>query len=191
MHEDFGRSGGVSDDDLARAVWRGREGAERAFGILYDRHTPRAYQTAWRILGGSRTDADDAVQEAWVRAIASLDTRVAGGDFGAWLRGIAAHVAIDIVRKQRRRGGGLDFDAAAEVALDEHDDGAARMDLEAAIASLPDGYRTVLVLHDVEGFTHEEIADRLRIAVGTSKAQLFKARRAVRARLSPRIEEKT
>jgi RNA polymerase sigma-70 factor, ECF subfamily len=183
MLKGLGRS--ASDDDLARAVWSGREGSERAFEILYDRHTPRAYQTAWRILGGSRADADDAVQETWVRAIGSLETRV--GDFGAWLRSIAAHVAIDLVRKQRR----LDFDAGADVAIEENDDVAARVDLETAIASLPAGYRTVLVLHDVEGFTHEEIAERLRIAVGTSKAQLFKARRAVRARLSPRIEETT
>ena len=185
MLEDLGRS--VTDDDLARAVRRGREGAERAFGILYDRQTPRAYQTAWRILGGSRADVEDAVQETWVRAIASLDTRVSGGDFGSWLRSIAAHVAIDIVRKQRR----LDFDANVDVALDENDDAAVWLDLETAIASLPNGYRTVLVLHDIEGFTHEEIGERLQIAAGTSKAQLFKARRAVRARLSPRIEETT
>jgi RNA polymerase sigma-70 factor (ECF subfamily) len=187
MLNDHDRS--VSDDDLARAVWRGdrRDGAERAFGILYDRHTPRAYQTAWRILGGSRADADDAVQETWVRAIASLGTRVGGGDFGAWLRGIVAHVAVDLVRKRQR----LDFDPSADVALDENDDVAARLDLETAIASLPARYRAVLVLHDIEGFTHEEIGERLRIAAGTSKAQLFKARRAVRARLSPRIEETT
>ena len=185
MLESLDRS--ASDDDLARAVSGGREGSERAFGILYDRHTPRAYQTVWRILGASRADADDAVQETWVRAIGSLDARRAmGGDFGAWLRSIAAHVAIDIIRKHRR----LDFEASIDAALEETDE-AARLDLETAIASLPSGYRAVLVLHDVEGFTHEEIGERLGIAAGTSKAQLFKARRAVRARLSPRIEETT
>jgi RNA polymerase sigma-70 factor (ECF subfamily) len=187
MLKDSDRS--ATDDDLARAICAGGDGCERAFGILYDRHTQRAYQTAWRILGGSRADTDDAVQETWIRAVASLDSRRLGGgaDFGAWLRSIAAHVAIDIVRKHRR----LEFNASADVALDENDDAAARLDLEAAIASLPPGYRAVLVLHDVEGFTHEEIGGRLGIAVGTSKAQLFKARRAVRARLSPRIEETT
>jgi DNA-directed RNA polymerase specialized sigma24 family protein len=60
----------ATDDDLARAVVR--DGSERAFGVLYHRHTPRAYQTAWRILGGSQADGDDAIQEAWVRAIGSL-----------------------------------------------------------------------------------------------------------------------
>jgi RNA polymerase sigma-70 factor (ECF subfamily) len=175
----------ATDDDLVRAVRR--DGSERAFGILYDRHTPRAYQTAWRILGRSQADTDDAIQEAWVRAIASLDTRRLDAEFGAWLRGIVAHVAVDIVRRQKR----LVLDGDIDCALDDTAARAERMDLESAIASLPAGYRAVLVLHDVEGFTHEEIGQRLGITAGTSKGQLFKARRAVRARLSPRIEETT
>ena len=175
----------VTDDDLVRAVRR--DGSERAFGMLYDRHTPRAYQTAWRILGGSQADADDALQETWIRAIDSLDTRRADAEFGAWLRGIAAHVAVDIVRRHQR----LVFDGDADLALDDVEDAIARLDLESAITSLPPGYRTVLVLHDIEGFTHEEIAEQLGITAGTSKGQLFKARRAVRARLCPRIEETT
>jgi RNA polymerase sigma-70 factor (ECF subfamily) len=175
----------VTDDDLLRAVRRG--GSERAFELLYDRHTPTAYQTAWRILGGSQADAEDAVQEAWVRAIGSLDTRRTAAEFGAWLRGIAAHVAVDIVRRHHR----LVFDVDIDVASDDGDDAVTRLDLETAIASLAPGYRTVLVLHDVEGFTHDEIAERLGITAGTSKGQLFKARRALRARLSPRIEETT
>jgi RNA polymerase sigma-70 factor (ECF subfamily) len=183
MRHDFDPS--VTDDDLVRAVRRG--GSERAFGMLYDRHTPKAYQTAWRILAGSQSDAEDAVQEAWVRAIASLESRRGGPEFGAWLRGITAHVAIDIVRRHQR----LLFDGDVELAMDDADDTVARLDLESAIASLPAGYRMVLVLHDVEGFTHEEIGERLGITAGTSKGQLFKARRAVRARLSPRIEETT
>jgi RNA polymerase sigma-70 factor (ECF subfamily) len=174
----------ATDDDLLRAVRR--DGSESAFSMLYDRHTPRAYQTAWRILGGSQHDADDAMQEAWVRAIASLDARRADAAFGAWLRAIVAHVAIDIVRAQQR----FVFDEGMELALDEDEPGV-RLDLEAAIASLPPGYRAVLVLHDVEGFTHDEIGERLGITAGTSKGQLFKARRAVRARLTPRIEETT
>lgn len=173
-----------SDDDLVRAMRR--DGSERAFTTLYRRHTPRAYQTAWRILGGSQADADDAMQETWVRAISALDSRRTEAEFGAWLRGIAAHVAVDIVRRHHR----FVFDDDVERAVDAADD-SDRIDLESAIALLPPGYRTVLVLHDVEGFTHEEIGERLGITAGTSKGQLFKARRAVRARLSPRIEETT
>jgi RNA polymerase sigma-70 factor (ECF subfamily) len=183
MTHHFGPS--ASDDDLLNAVRR--NGSERAFGALYDRHTPRAYQTAWRILGGSQADADDAIQEAWVRAIASLDSRRSDAEFGAWLRSIVAHVAIDIVRKQQR----LELDPDVDAALDEDEDPQERLDLESAIASLPAGYRAVLVLHDIEGYTHEEIGARLGITAGTSKGQLFKARRAVRERLAPRIEERT
>ena len=100
---------------------------------------------------------------------------------------IAAHVAIDIVRRQHR----IELEPDVDAALDEHMDPGERLDLESAIASLPAGYRAVLVLHDIEGYTHDEIGARLGITAGTSKGQLFKARRAVRARLTPRIEERT
>jgi RNA polymerase sigma-70 factor (ECF subfamily) len=99
------------------------------------------------------------------------------------LRGIAAHVAIDLLRRERLLDFAPDIDASIE-AVAEH------IDLEDAIAALAPGYRAVLVLHDVEGFTHEEIGERLGITAGTSKGQLFKARRAVRARLSPEPVEK-
>jgi RNA polymerase sigma-70 factor, ECF subfamily len=171
------------DTDLVRAVRR--SGSDEAFSILYDRHTPRAFQTAWRILGGSHHDAEDAVQEAWMRAMNTLDSWRTDDAFGAWLRSIAAHVAIDTLRKQQRLETGFDE------AWSEDEFPGDRLDLESAIGSLAPGYRAVLVLHDIEGFTHEEIGERLGITAGTSKGQLFKARRAVRAMLSPRIEGRT
>ena len=152
--------------------------------LLYDRHTPRAFQTAWRILGGDVQRAEDATQEAWMRALAQLDSWRASEAFGAWLRGIAAHVAIDLLRRERRLEFAPDVDDRVETMAEY-------IDLEAAIASLAPGYRAVLVLHDVEGFTHEEIAERLGITAGTSKGQLFKARRAVRARLLPKAMERS
>jgi RNA polymerase sigma-70 factor, ECF subfamily len=161
------------------------ERSDHAFSVLYDRHTPAAFQTAWRILGGRTNAAEDVVQDAWIRAIESLDRWRGSGPFGAWLRGITAHVAIDAVRSELR---------FTDEALDEttgDDTSADRLDLEAAIAGLPPGYRTVLVLHDVEGFTHEEIASRLGITAGTSKTQLFRARRAVRARIALPTEGRT
>jgi RNA polymerase sigma-70 factor (ECF subfamily) len=154
------------------------ERSEHAFSVLYDRHTPAAFQTAWRILGGRTSAAEDVVQDAWIRAIESIDRWRGNGPFGAWLRGITAHVAIDAVRSELR---------FADELLDEStsdDTSAERLDLETAIAALPMGYRTVLLLHDVEGFTHEEIAAQLGVTAGTSKTQLFRARRAVRARIA-------
>jgi RNA polymerase sigma-70 factor (ECF subfamily) len=170
------------DVQLVAAIQRDRSDA--AFSALYDRHTPRAFQTAWHILGGNAHEAEDVIQEAWIRAIATLDTWRKDEAFGAWLRGITAHVAIDLLRRQRRF---VTDDDAEPIAAEESPE---RIDLETAIAALAPGYRAVLVLHDIEGFTHEEIAERLGISVGTSKGQLFKARRVLRARLSPSTAEK-
>jgi RNA polymerase sigma-70 factor (ECF subfamily) len=172
----------LSDADLVSAVQNDR--SDDAFSVLYDRHTPRAFQTAWRILGGNPQLTEDAVQDAWIRAVSRLDAWSRGEAFGAWLRGITVHVAIDLLRRELR----LPFAADVDVAVPEHH--AEHIDLESAIAALAPGYRAVLVLHDIEGFTHEEIAVQLGITAGTSKGQLFKARRAVRARLATTTAEK-
>jgi RNA polymerase sigma-70 factor (ECF subfamily) len=173
----------ATDEALVSAIRH--ELSEAAFAMLYDRHTPRAFQTAWRIVGGNPHEAEDVVQEAWLRAVSTLDRWAARSEFGGWFRAIAAHVAIDVVRKNGR----LLFDADLDVACEEST--VEWMDMEAAILSLAPGYRAVLVLHDIEGFTHEEIGERLGITAGTSKGQLFKARRAVRARLAPGLERRT
>jgi RNA polymerase sigma-70 factor (ECF subfamily) len=178
MSESFDAT--TADSILVRAVRR--DGSEAAFGVLYDRHTPRAFQAAWRILGGDQHAAEDAVQEAWIRAIGTLHVWRSDAAFGAWVRSIAAHVAIDALRKTQR------FEMETDAEWNDPESSPDHIDLETAIASLAPGYRAVLVLHDIEGFTHEEIADRLGITAGTSKGQLFKARRAVRAALSPGID---
>jgi RNA polymerase sigma-70 factor (ECF subfamily) len=171
-----------TDTELVLAIRRDRSDA--AFSILYDRHTPRAFQTAWRILGGNAHEAEDAMQDAWIRAVATLDRWQNSEAFGAWLRGITAHVAIDLLRRERRLTFGTDLEPPATEQPEQ-------IDIESAIAELAPGYRAVLVMHDVEGFTHEEIGERLGITAGTSKGQLFKARRVIRARLSPSIAERS
>jgi RNA polymerase sigma-70 factor (ECF subfamily) len=164
-----------TDDALAREVRR--TGSETAFEVLYDRHTPRLLQTAWRMFGGAQHAAEDAVQEAWVRACVNLADWRGDAPFAAWVRGIVVHVVLDTMRRDR-----WFVDGAAEPTADTPADD--WLDLESAIAALPAGYRAVLVLHDIEGFTHEEIGAQLGIMAGTSKGQLFKARRAVRAWLT-------
>ena len=168
-----------ADHALIREVRR--NGCETAFGILYDRHTPPLLQTAWRMFGGAQHAAEDAVQETWVRACAGLDKWRGDAPFAAWVRGIVVHVVLDSLRRDRRFVDEFDESIAAP-APDEW------LDLEAAIAALPAGYRSVLVLHDIEGCTHEEIGVQLGITSGTSKGQLFKARRAVRAWLTRNSE---
>lgn len=169
-----------SDRELADRI--ADTGDERAFRTLYRRHTPALYPFVLRILGGSEADADDVVQDTWMRAVRALARFRWDASFRTWLLGIGLNRAREVLRKRARHDGvasmGRDLPAAPVRAED-------RMDLERAIAALPDGYRTVLLLHDVEGFTHPEISERLEIAVGTSRSQLFHARRTLRGLLEP------
>jgi RNA polymerase sigma-70 factor (ECF subfamily) len=164
-----------SDQDLVSRF--AVHGDEEAFRLLFRRYTPRLYAVALRLCGGRSDAAEDAVQTAWLRAARRLDGFEWRSSLATWLTGIA----INCVREARRRP--APESVAAEV-LDRLPAPLVpvgdRVDLDRAIAALPDGYREVLVLHDVEGFTHEEIATALGIAAGTSKSQLFHARRAVR-----------
>ena len=170
----------VSDTALIAAAI---SGAEPAFRELFRRHTPHLLQFVSRILGSSQADAEDVVQDTWLRAYPALVTFRNESSFSTWLCSVGTRAALDYLRKGRRHAADSLFDddaSAVPVANDE------RMDIEHAIERLAPGYRMVLLLHDVEGFTHEEIALQLGIAPGTSKAQLFKARRAMRTLLTGR-----
>ena len=157
------------------------DGDERAFRELYQRHTPRLFQVALRVVGGSEYDAEDVVQETWIRATEKLGTFRWEAAFGTWLTGIGLNVARQLLRK---RGRWVDLDDAPEPWRPPPHDGE-RIDLERAIALLPAGYRAVLVLHDVEGYRHDEIGEMLGVSPGTSKSQLFNARRSLRQALEP------
>ncbi len=175
------------DRSLADAVLR--RGDERAFREMYRRHTPRLHQLVLRIVGGSEADAEDVVQETWIRAVEKLGEFRWEAAFSTWLTGIGLNVARSLLRRRGRWNevGEDGIDAAWRPPPPTGD----RIDLERAIALLPAGYRAVLVLHDVEGYTHEEIGDRLGIAPGTSKSQLSHARRALRRVLEPVAEGTT
>jgi RNA polymerase sigma-70 factor, ECF subfamily len=170
-----------ADRPLLDALLEGRD--EKAFRELYRRHTPALYQLLLRMLGGDEHDAEDIVQETWVQAVRSLAGFRGSSSFRTWLTAIGINRCRNLFRSRQRKGTVPmleDWDPPAPVVKDGD-----RLDLEKAIALLPDGYRAVLVLHDVEGFTHEEIAAQLGISPGTSKSQLFWARRAVRGLLDP------
>jgi RNA polymerase sigma-70 factor (ECF subfamily) len=170
-----------ADRPLLDALIDGRD--EKAFRELYRRHTPALYQLLLRMLGGDEHDAEDIVQETWVQAVRSLAGFRGSSSFRTWLMAIGINRCRNLFRSRQRKGTvplAEDWDPPAPVVRDGE-----RLDLERAIALLPDGYRAVLVLHDVEGFTHEEIAARMGISPGTSKSQLFWARRSVRGLLDP------
>jgi RNA polymerase sigma-70 factor (ECF subfamily) len=156
---------------------------EKAFRELFRRHTPHLLQFVTRVLGPARNDAEDVVQDTWLRAYPALVTFRSESSFSTWLCSVGLRAALDSMRKGRRHVADSLFDDDAVSVPVSNDD---RVDIDTAIERLAPGYRMVLVLHDVEGFTHEEIALQLGIEAGTSKAQLFKARRAMRALLTGR-----
>jgi len=158
-------------------------GTETAFRELFRRHTPHLLQFVARVLGASRAEAEDVVQDTWLRAYPALVTFRNESSFSTWLCAVGLRAALDSMRRAKRHDAAELFEDDSAVDPPFVGD---RLDLESAIARLAPGYRMILVLHDVEGFTHEEIGLQLGIAAGTSKAQLFKARRVMRALLTGR-----
>jgi RNA polymerase sigma-70 factor, ECF subfamily len=174
--------GSPTDVDLCMAVMRGDEAA---FRLLYRRHTPRLRRVVGRILGPNDDDIEDTLQETWVRAVRRLSRFLGESALSTWLCGIAVRVSGETLRRRHRWRVVADAppdDIAARQTLDTE-----RLDLETAVAELPERARTVVVLHDIEGFTHEEIARHFGIAVGTSKAQLSRAHQTLRLRLGGTI----
>ena len=170
----------VADRDLARLVELHHD--ETAFRTLYLRHAPGIYRFALRLTGGRAADAEDVAHDAWIRAVRALPGFEWRSNFGTWLRAIAVNCWRERARARRRDG------PALELVDTGHEDQGLRavptqVDLERAVADLPAGYREVVVLHDVEGFTHDEIGVMLGIDSGTSRSQLFHARRALRRAL--------
>lgn len=160
-------------------VRRARQGDGRAVRMLYERHAPRVYAVVRRLAGDDAL-AEDWAQEAWIRAIRALATFRGDARFSTWLHRIAVNSALQGRRSHERRA---DREASLPIPHRVSSDGdhtLLRLQLERALERLPDRMRQVLVLHDVEGYTHEEIAAALGVTAGTSKSQLFKARARMR-----------
>jgi RNA polymerase sigma-70 factor (ECF subfamily) len=162
---------------------------EAAFRALYRRHTPRLFALLIRLGGGRDADLEDTVQETWVRAAEALAGFRWDSALSTWLAGIAINRRRERRRSQARTsrreevfaaqaGGAAGGERGGEA--QSAGDPAGVIDLRGAVARLPDGFREVLVLHDVFGHTHEEIGRMLGIEPGTSKSQLARARQAAR-----------
>ncbi len=151
---------------------------------LYERHASRVY-TVVRRLAGDDDLAADLAQDAWCNAFQKIRGFRGDAAFGTWVHRIAVNTALTRLRQtSRRRDLEQAFDARATLGNPDRwpaSAAAERVTVQRALDMLPEGYRSVLWLHDVEGFTHEEIGARLGIAVGTSKSQLSKARARLRA----------
>ena len=163
------------------------QGDRAAFETLYTRHRNRVFALVWRLCGGDHGLAEDLLQEAFVRAWQKLDSFRGDSRFATWLHRLTVNVALSDRRIRVRR---LERETALEGAAERTASGAqdvyagTNMDLEQAISRLPERARTVLVLFDVEGYSHAEIAELAGMAVGSSKAQLHRARKLLRKALT-------
>ena len=171
------------DGALVRAAGRGDA---TAFEALYRRHSSRVHGVILRLVGGHAGRAEDLTQEAFVRAWQALPGYRFESAFTTWLHRLAVNTALMELRARRSRPQASDDEDALDQLGTTDSAGhvmALSMDLERAVATLPPRARAVLVLHDVEGWKHEEIAIELGMAVGSSKAQLHRARGLLRSRL--------
>ncbi len=165
----------------ASAITAAAAGDRRAFERLYRRHVGRVNRLCFR-LTGHRETAEDCVQDAFVSAWRALPGFQTRSTFSTWLHRIAVNAVL-----ARRRGLAQAFETTVDADVAELDKRVTTdtpaIDVEVAIGALPDGARHVLVMVGLYGFSHEEAARELGIAVGTSKAQLHRARRLLSARL--------
>ncbi len=164
---------------------RVRSGDAAAERELYEAHVDRVYRLAFRLTGDDAL-AQECTQDAFIRAFERLGEFRGESSFGTWLHTITSSVTLNALKKVKRLGAReTDISAAdAVTGVTRRAEPDLKVRLRAAINALPDGYRTVFVMHDVEGYTHEEIGAALGVQEGTSKAQLFRARAKLREALA-------
>jgi RNA polymerase sigma-70 factor (ECF subfamily) len=182
--------GAARADELA-LVERCRRGDLAAFETIYRTHAGRLYSVACRMIGNP-ADAEDLLQDIFLAAHRKLDTFRGDSALGTWLYRLATNLCLDHLRSRAAKAGQLTGALDDEPGLADTgsrqlaERAVTKMDLERALAELPDGCRTAFVLHDVEGLEHREVAEMLGIAEGTSKSQVHKARLRLRALLGRR-----
>jgi RNA polymerase sigma-70 factor, ECF subfamily len=187
----------------AEAIQRARDGDRTVFEFLYRLHSRRVYAVCLRMVGNT-AEAEDLTQEAFLLLLRKIHTFRGDSAFSTWLHRLAVNVVLMRLRKKSPPTDSL------EAALDPDDETASprpssimgapdlllegsldRINLERCIKQLPAGYRTIFVLHDVQGYEHHEIAEILGRSVGVSKSQLHKARMRLRELLHEAQREKT
>ena len=181
----------VSDAELVALC---QAGDQEAFATLYQRHAPRLYTLASR-MAGSVGEGEDLLQEIFLQAFRKLGSFKGDSAVGTWLYRLAINHCLDFVRSRQAKNakltGTLDDDESLFEPAAPRETPIARIDLERAIAELPDGCRAAFILHDIEGFDHGEVGRILGVAAGTSKSQVFKARMKLRTMLGTRCTQPT
>lgn len=176
--------------DQRALIERARRGEASAHRALYDSHVDRIFRLTFRLTGVEHL-ARELTQDTFVRAFASIDGFRGDSAFGTWLHTIAVSVTLNELKRRKR-------DRSREAPLDEAltmtrstplSDPVLREKLMVAVNALPEGCRTVFMMHDAEGYTHEEIAEALGVTAGTSKAQLSRGRAKLRIALAEFAQE--
>jgi len=183
----------------AEAIEKAKEGSQEAFQALYDRHKRRVYSLCLRMTANT-AEAEDLTQEAFLQLYRKIGTFRGESAFSTWLHRLSVNVVLMHLRKKNlpavsleetTQGGENDAPkkdfGAEDLALAGSID---RMQLQKAVNDLPPGYRTIFVLHDVEGYEHNEIAEIVGCSIGNSKSQLHKARMKLRDLLKMNRAEK-
>jgi RNA polymerase sigma-70 factor (ECF subfamily) len=191
----------ISERPDRELVSLAQQGNVEAFGHLYEKNRTRIFALCVRMLK-NRTIAEDLMQEAFLTAFAKLGSFRGDSAFSTWLYQIAVNNVLMYLRKGRRDTSVLFTDLAHESSEDDHRERkelvtkderlnvlADRVTLERAIEDLSPGYRLVLILHDIEGYEHNEIAEMLGCSLGNTKSQLHKARMRLRGMLIAKTTE--
>src|SRR3954463_16802994 len=170
-------------------IRRAIDGDESALRALWTRHAPHIDMVVRRLVGGDLDLAADIAQEVWIQIFRALPSYRGDSQFSTWAHRIAVNRTLNALRKSRRLAN-LETEVTEDSASIEPDTDRSfiAQSIEEAAAKLSPGARSVFVLHDVEGYTHEEIANELGITSGGSKSQLFKARAKLRVLLAHLID---
>jgi RNA polymerase sigma-70 factor (ECF subfamily) len=172
-------------------IARAQRGDEESFSALFEAHKRRVYSLCLRMTGNT-AEAEDLTQEAFLQLFRKISTFRGESAFSTWLHRLAVNVVLMHLRKKGLQQISLDEVDTSQDEPVKRDYGSDdrrltgsvdRIGLQKAIADLPPGYRMVFVLHDVEGYEHNEIAEIMKCSVGNSKSQLHKARMKLRERL--------
>ena len=190
----------AADVDETEAIERAKQGDAEAFQLLYERHKRRVYSLCLRMTGNT-AEAEDLAQEAFLQLYRKISTFRGESAFSTWLHRLSVNVVLMHLRKkglpvvslEETTQGGVEDETpkkdfgADDIALAGSID---RLQLQRAVDSLPPGYRTIFVLHDVQGYEHNEIAAMVGCSIGNSKSQLHKARMKLRDLLKMNRAEK-
>lgn len=182
-----GRSDPGSPDrrDESQLVRAAKAGSEEAFDHLVERYLDAAHAVALGILKHHQ-DAEDAVQDAFIRALERIDQLEPGSDFGPWFYRVVRNVSLNLLRHEKLRDHGPVPEGASGGPDPERETyrKMTRQRVLDALEQLPEMQRSAVMLYDIEGYTHREIAEILEVAPGTSRAHLHHGRKTLRSLLS-------